>query len=172
MRRNYSMAMAALCGGMAFWLAMGQARNPERIINAEEWLEKLNNLNNVSSGGDTSPALSLSFVASEEPAQIIGTSFNDLYPAPTATPTPTPRPPAPLNIGDILKRHSLVGMVGDVVFLYHMRTKEDIVLKVGESLRGEERGQKYEILLKSLDKVKFEAHFEHQGEIYTMTLQP
>lgn len=171
MRRNWRLAagaMGVLCGALTLWLALAGAKSPEQKIDPEVWRQIIDGIEKRGGNQATSGTLALELPEPDSGPSIIGNSFRSVYDAPTPTPTPTPRPSAPPDISVMGKRYSISGMVSQTLFMQDTRTKEDLMLRVGEKLSIENRGQKFDVILKNLDTKKFEATFEHEGQEYVL----
>lgn len=83
--------------------------------------------------------------------------FETIIPIPPPTPTPVPPPPEPPNINEVTEYWKLLYVMSNIASFQHIKTNQEITLKIGESHAEAYRGKQITVYLESVDKRAFSA---------------
>lgn len=166
----YGVLAAHIC--VFLWLLVSASyQSPKKILDPDVYMKKLKISETETETTYVAPQIQMPELELTHPNFGKKDIFTTIMPTPSPEPTRTPRPTPTPSLERVMKNYEMSGVVGQTVFALNKRTKEELMIKVGETIEEEDRNIKMKIQLQSVNPATFEAKFKYEDQEYDLKLQ-
>ncbi|GAB4316838.1 MAG: hypothetical protein Kow0059_09580 [Candidatus Sumerlaeia bacterium] len=165
----YGVLAAAICAFL-YLLVSASYEAPERLISPAEYKKKLKITDSSSETTYVPPPVPQLEIEKSYPDYGKKDIFTTIMPTPSPEPTRTPRPTPTPSLERVMKNYEMQGVVGSKIFMLNKRTKEELMMDVGQKFQDEDRNQKMDIEIISVDPATFTAKFRYQDQEYELKM--
>lgn len=166
----YGILAAHICVFL-YLLVSASYQPPERLIEPEKYKKMLNIGETDAETTYVAPPIQMPELEKIHADYGKKDIFTSIMPTPSPEPTRTPRPTPTPSLERVMKNYEMNGVVGQTVFMVNKRTKEELMVKVGETIEEEDRSQKMKVQLLSVNPATFEAKFKYEDQEFDLKLQ-